>query len=187
MRGPDEDDFTAFVIARQRALQRAAWLLTGDWSAAEDLVAQVLAKMWLNWPRIRRRDDPHVYACRVLVNTQATSRRRRWWGEIPHAEPPEEAPASDAMAADVVLRRAVIDALARLPRRHRQVVVLRYFEDLSESETAAAMGVAVGTVKATTRAAVARLRADPRLGLHTHDEPPNGRAAAAPAGNRGDT
>lgn len=163
-RGRDEDEFAAFVAARQRSLQRTAWLLTGDWAAAEDLVSQALAKTWLSWGRLLRRDQPQVYVYRVMLRLHATAWRRRWRGEVPHAEPPDR-PGPDELAAEAVTRVAVLDALGRLPRRQREVVVLRYFEDLTETQTAAALGVAVGTVKSTTAAAMARLRADPRLGL----------------------
>jgi RNA polymerase sigma-70 factor (sigma-E family) len=154
-----EDEFTAFVVARQRALQRTAWFLTGDWAAAEDLVAEVLVKMWLNWSRIRRRDDPHVYACRVLLNTHASRARRFWRREVPHAEIPDRHD-PDESASAIATRRALLDALRQLPRRQREVIILRYFEDLSEFQTAAAMGIAVGTVKSANAAALARLRLD---------------------------
>ena len=158
----DDDGFTAFVIARQRALQRTAWLLTGDWAAAEDLVSQALAKVWQHWSRIQRRDDPHVYACRVLVNAHASAWRRAWRRELPYAAVPDRR-ALDEPSVAVDTRRAVMDALRRLPRRQREVLVLRYLGDLSEVQTADIMGVAVGTVKSASAAALARLREDARL------------------------
>ena len=76
----EADAFAAFVQARQRALQRTAWLLTGDWALAEDLVQTALARSWPRWDRIRRRDDPEIYVRRVIVNTWATWYRRKMAG-----------------------------------------------------------------------------------------------------------
>src|SRR5450755_971985 len=75
------EGFAQFVAARQRSLHRTAWLLTGDWALAEDLVQMALARSWPRWERIRRRDDPESYVRRVMVNTWSTWRRRRWWGD----------------------------------------------------------------------------------------------------------
>jgi RNA polymerase sigma-70 factor (sigma-E family) len=158
----EDDGFTAFVIARQRALQRIAWLLTGDWAAAEDLVSQALAKVWQHWSRIQRHDDPHVYACRVLVNAHASAWRRAWRRELPYSDVPDRG-GWDEPSTTVDTRRALLDALGRLPRRQREVLVLRYLEDLSEVQTADIMGVAVGTVKSASAAALARLRDDAKL------------------------
>jgi DNA-directed RNA polymerase specialized sigma24 family protein len=79
------EGFARFVEARQRALQRTAWRLTGDRALAEDLVQTALARSWPRWERIRRRDDPEVYIRRVMVNTWASWSRRRWQGERPSA------------------------------------------------------------------------------------------------------
>ena len=80
---PDEaGDFAEFVGARERALQRTAWLLTGEWALAEDLVQTALARTWLRWDRIRRRDSPDIYVRQVIVNTWLTWRRRKWRGEL---------------------------------------------------------------------------------------------------------
>ena len=75
------EGFAQFVEARERALQRTAWLLTGDWALAEDLVQAALVRSWPRWERIRRRDDPEIYVRRVMVNTWASWSRRRWRGE----------------------------------------------------------------------------------------------------------
>src|SRR5580693_4628371 len=85
----DSDGFAQFVDLRQRALQRTAWLLTGDWALAEDLVQTALARTWPRWDRIVRRDDPEVYVRRVMVNTWATWSRRRWRGERASAAVPD--------------------------------------------------------------------------------------------------
>jgi RNA polymerase sigma-70 factor (sigma-E family) len=149
--------FREFVAARSRALLRTAWLLTGDWASAQDLVQTALAKTWPAWDRIRRSDDPEVYVRRVLVTTYATWWRRRWRGESPSAVLPEAPSAADAFEeAD---RRAVVaEALSRLTRGQRAVVVLRYFDDLTEAQTASVLGCSVGTVKSQHARALAALR-----------------------------
>ena len=152
--------FTDFVRVRGPALQRTAFLLTGDWALAEDLLQTALAKSYLRWDRVEVR-DPDAYVRRVLVNTYATWWRRRWRGELPAGELPDLA-IHDGWA-DVDARNALAAALARLPRRMRAVVVLRFHEDLSEAATAAALGVTVGTVKSQTAKALAKLRADTGL------------------------
>lgn len=156
------EEFAEFVVRRERALQRTAWLLTGDWATAEDLVQTALAKSWPRWGRIRRRDDPEVYVRRVMVNTWATWLRRRWRGEVTSAVMPD-GPATVDVAAEVALRLAVRDALASLTERQRAVLVLRVFDDMPESQVAQVLGCAVGTVKSTMSQALARLRDDPRL------------------------
>ena len=152
--------FTDFVRARGPALQRTAYLLTGDWALAEDLLQAALAKSYLKWDRLRTQ-EPEAYVRRVLVNTYASWWRRRWRGELPHAVLPDEA-ASDGWA-DVDARAALADALARLPRRMRAVVVLRFHEDMTEAAVADALGISVGTVKSQTAKALAKLRADAGL------------------------
>jgi RNA polymerase sigma-70 factor (sigma-E family) len=156
------DGFALFVEARQRGLQRTAWLLTGDWALAEDLVQTALARSWPRWERIKRRDDPEVYVRRVMVNTWASWNRRRWRGEQPSAAVPDGQAPGD-MAAEVAVRVAVQGALGSLTDRQRAVLVLRVFDDLSEAQVAQVLGCAIGTVKSTMARAVARLRQDPRM------------------------
>ena len=81
--GAEAEGFAQFVEARQRALQRTAWLLTGDWGLAEDLVQTALVRSWPRWERIRRRDDPEIYVRRAMVNCWASWRCRRWWASSP--------------------------------------------------------------------------------------------------------
>lgn len=152
--------FTEFVRGRGPALQRTAFLLTGDWALAEDLLQTALARSYLRWDRIGLH-DPDAYVRRVLVNTYSSWWRRRWRGEVPYEVLPD-APVPDRWA-DVDARRALADALARLPRRMRAVVVLRFHEDLTEAATAEALGVSVGTVKSQCAKALAKLRADAGL------------------------
>jgi RNA polymerase sigma-70 factor (sigma-E family) len=154
--------FARFVDARQQALQRTAWLLTGDWALAEDLVQTALARSWPRWERIRRRDDPEIYVRRVMVNTWSTWYRRRSRGERPSGIVLDRAAPSD-VAAEVTIRLAVRGALGVLTDRQRAVVVLRLFDDLSEAQVAQVLGCPVGTVKSQLSRALARLRADPAL------------------------
>lgn len=154
--------FEAFVETRERALQRTAWLLTGDRVLAEDLVQTALARTWPHWERIKRRDDPEVYVRRVMVNTWSTWRRRRWHREEVVEFVPDSAAPTD-VAAEVAVRVAVRKALGMLTDRQRAVVVLRVFDDLSEVQVAQVLGCALGTVKSTMSAALAKLRDDSRL------------------------
>ena len=164
-----EEGFVEFVDQRQRALQRTAWLLTGDWALAEDLVQTALARTWPRWGRIRRRDDPEIYVRRVMINTWASWSRRKWRGERPGADLPDSAAPGD-LAADTVTRLAVRGALGSLTDRQRAVIVLRVFDDLTEVQTAEVLGCAVGTVKSTMSQALARLRGDRGLAELTERE-----------------
>lgn len=163
--------FRAYVVARSSALLRTAYLLTGNRADAEDLVQTTLAKTYLSWDRIRDREAIDGYVRRTMVNTQ-TSFWRRKRPESLYDDPPEQ-PARDAHA-DADLHDALWTALAALPRKQRAMVVLRYYEDLSEAETARLLGVSTGTVKSTTSRALAKLRDDASL----RDDP----RAALPAG-----
>ena len=154
--------FRAWVVARSPALLRTAYLLTGSRPDAEDLLQTSLAKTCLAWGRIRDREARDAYVRRVMVNTQTSFWRRRRLDERPTAALPERGEARDA-TADLDLHDALWAALAALPRRQRAAVVLRYYEDLSEAETADVLGVSVGTVKSTTSRALARLRTDAAL------------------------
>lgn len=158
----NEADFAAFVAARYAALVRTAVLLGCPQSDAEDAVQDVLASCFRSWHRVARADSPDAYAHRVLVNRLARRAGRRWRGELPHASPPEVAAAADH-AGEVAVAETVRAALGRLGRDQRAVVVLRYFADLTEAQTADALGVAVGTVKSRASRALAQLAQDPAL------------------------
>lgn len=152
--------FDSFVRARGPALWRTAWLLTGDGHLAEDLVQTALSRSWKHWTRVTASDGVpgfEAYVRRVLVNTWSAWWRRKWRGEVPSATLPETG------VADPVLSRDVLDALAALPRGQRAVIVLRYFDDLTEKQAAAALGCSVGTVKSQAARALAALRASPLL------------------------
>ena len=162
--------FQAYVVARSGALLRTTYLLTGSRTDAEDLLQTALAKTYLAWDRIREREAVDGYVRRVMVNTQTSVWRRRRVDEYPTDALPERADTRDA-TEDSDLHDALWTALAALPAKQRAMVVLRYYEDLSEAETARVLGVAVGTVKSTTSRALLRLRdatglrEDPRLAL----------------------
>jgi len=151
----EAEGFAQFVEGRRRALLRTAWLLTGDWALAEDLVQTALVRSWPRWERIWRRGDPEMYVRRVLVNTWAGWRRRRWRAEQPSESVPDS-PAAGDLAGEAALRVAVRGALGCLSDRQRAVLVLRVFDDLSEAQVAEVLGCAVGTVKSTMARAVAR-------------------------------
>ncbi len=156
------EGFAQFVEARERALQRTAYLLTGDWALAEDLVQTALARAWPRWERITRRDDPEIYVRKVLVNTWTTWTRRRWRGERPSAAVPDSAAAGD-VAEEVTVRIGLRGALESLTPRQRAVLVLRIYDDLPEAQVAHVLNCAVGTVKATMSQALSKLRENPQL------------------------
>ena len=164
------EDFRTYVVGRSPALLRTAYLLTGSRADAEDLLQTALAKAYLSWDRIRDREAVDGYVRRIMVNTQTSWWRRRRVDEHPTDELPEPGSGRD-VTADLDLHDALWSALARLPRRQRAMVVLRYYEDLSEAETAQVMGVSVGTVKSTTSRALTKLREDTSLLTGTSNDP----------------
>jgi RNA polymerase sigma-70 factor (sigma-E family) len=148
-------EFDDFVAARYAALVRSAALLTGDHHEAEDLVQGALVKAVAVWRRIA--DDPEPYVRRIMVNDNI-SRWRRHRGRLVVSEDPAAGRDPVHRADDADQRLDLAAALATLAPRQRTVLVLRYFEDLTERETADLMGTSVGTVKSQTRDALARLR-----------------------------
>ena len=151
--------FEAYVAAHGRALWRTAWLLTGDAHRAEDLVQTALLKCWRRWDRIATDASVDGYVRRSMVTTYTDWRRRKWAGEIP-SWPLPDAPESNA---DLMVRHDVLSALAQLPRRQRAVIILRFYDDLTERETADALNISVGTVKSQTARALATLRSSKLL------------------------
>ena len=155
--------FDDYVSARGADLLRTAWLLTGDHQRAEDLVQTALGKVWPHWARITRDGSGSydAYVRRVMMTTYIAWWRRRWNGEYPTAALPEQ-PTTDR---DLDQRRDLLTALAALPKGQRAVVVLRYFEDLTEAQTAELLGCTVGTVKSQASRALATLRQCPALAV----------------------
>ncbi|WP_109506237.1 SigE family RNA polymerase sigma factor [Nocardioides speluncae] len=150
MAGPEE--FEEFVAARTAALLRTAYLLTGNHHDAEDLVQTALVKVVPHWRRIN--GNPEAYVRRILVHENVSRWRRRRWREVSS----ERAPEPRAPSEPTDERLALQQALAKLAPRQRAVIVLRYFDDQTEAETARLLGVSVGTVKSQTRDALTRLR-----------------------------
>ena len=151
-----ENAFRELVAVRGDALARTAFLLTGDWARAEDLVQSALATTWSHWRSLREPAAAEAYTRRCMARLATSWWRRRWRGEVPTAELPDVAARSPYDDVDVAT--TVSRALAQLTARQRAVVVLRYFDDLSEVATAASLGCAVGTVKSVHSAAIAKLR-----------------------------
>ncbi|HEX6249243.1 MAG TPA: SigE family RNA polymerase sigma factor [Nocardioidaceae bacterium] len=172
-------DFDEFVVARSGALLRTSYLLTRDHGLAEDLLQTALAKAWFAWSRIE--GDPEPYVRKVIVNTYSSWWRRKWRGEQPSDDVPETTRADHADGSAGA--HDLWEALGRLPRRQRAVIVLRYFEDLTEAETARLLECSVGTVKSQASKALAKLRVDPSLetGAHQRDHAP-----ATPTSGGGD-
>ncbi|GAA1479310.1 SigE family RNA polymerase sigma factor [Nocardioides aestuarii] len=155
MSGPEaHEGFEQFVASRRAALLRSAYLMTGDLHDADDLVQVTLVKAVGAWDRIADRPEPYV---RRILAREATNRwRRRRWRELPTADLPDSAASTGRDPDDVDL---LDRALATLSPRQRAVVVLRYYDDLTERDTADALGISVGTVKSHARDALTRLRA----------------------------
>ena len=161
-------DFESWLAAREHALQRTALLLTGDPHSAQDLVQNTLTKLYLAWDRIEQRDRVDAYARRVLVNEHRSTWRRPWRRhEVTTDVLPE--PAAKSFEHEVE-RDAVWAFVASLPPRQRAVIVLRYYEDLTESETADLLGITRGTVKSQAHKGLAALRAT--VGDHPAIDPP---------------
>jgi RNA polymerase sigma-70 factor (sigma-E family) len=169
-RGRTRVEFERFVDTCAGELLRTGYLIVWDLEEAEDLVQETLLRVARRWPRVRRMDQPVAYARRILVNlaindAKRRSRRRR------ELEPPDGAPleaqadeAAAGMYEALDARAELLGALAVLPPRQRAVLVLRYFEDLSEAQTAHTLNCSVGTVKSAASRGLARLR-------ETFDEP----------------
>jgi RNA polymerase sigma-70 factor (sigma-E family) len=153
----DDDAFRAFVEANGATLLHAARLLTGDHHRGEDLVQTALTRLYLKWDRV---DAPLAYARKALVTAHIDSTRRRWWGERPTEVLPELASAESAETDEVDERDELRRLLGGLAARERAVVVLRYYCDMSEQDTASTLGMPVGTVKSTCSRALARLRVE---------------------------
>jgi RNA polymerase sigma-70 factor (sigma-E family) len=154
-RPPTDEQFTELVHASWASLYRTAYLMLGDHAEAEDLVQTALAKTYATWHRVREVEAAGGYARTVLVNTAASWFRKRSWR---NERPSERLPDAGYEHADGTDRPTVIAALATLPPRQRAVVVLRYYEDLSVAQVAAALGCSDGTVKSQTSEALAKLR-----------------------------
>jgi RNA polymerase sigma-70 factor (sigma-E family) len=148
-----EAGFADFVAQWSPALLRVAFLLTGDRGLAEDLLQTALLKTSRRWSRLADHQAAYPYVRRVLVTTYASWRRRRRVGEVLTDRMPEHLGADEEMAPG-----QAVAALESLPPRMRAVIVLRFYEDLSEADTAAALGCSIGSVKSQASRGLARLR-----------------------------
>lgn len=167
-----EAEFTAFLHARQAALLRTAYLLTGDHASAEDLVQTALAKLYLAWDKVEARESVDAYVRRILINEHNS-----WWRrafkrrEVTTAELPVR---GSTDTYDEGLAAEVWKFVRSLPDRQRAVVVLRYYEGLSEAEIADILGISPGTVKSQASRALGTLRqrAPQSLNPHAHEDGP---------------
>jgi len=153
-----ETRFREFVALHGPGLQRLARVLTATGADGEDLVQTVLASVYVSWGRVQNVEEPVAYVRRMLINAAADGhRRRRRRPELLQAVPADGADHRDRLR-QVDERELVRSWLARLPARQRAVVVLRFLDDVSEQDTAAALGISVGAVKSHTSRALHRLR-----------------------------
>lgn len=150
------DEFEQFVVARQAHWLRTAYMLSGQWHAAEDLVQSVLERLYVTWPKVAAAASPDAYVRRSLVNAFLSEKRRPWRREsaVPDMSRDEAAPADP-----VDDRLLLIQALRSVPPKQRTVLVLRFWEDLGVAETAELMHCAPGTVKSQTSEGLRALRA----------------------------
>ena len=161
----EREEFTRWAQAAQPQLLRGAVLLTGDQQRAEDLVQEALTKVAIRWSRLRS-TSPHAYARKVIYHDHISSWRKRRHEVLTATEvdEPQARPEPER-------RILVLEALRALTPRQRAVIVLRYFDDLTERETADVLGVSVGTVKSQTHLSLRRLReAAPELAEFLHEE-----------------
>ncbi|GAA2060564.1 SigE family RNA polymerase sigma factor [Catenulispora yoronensis] len=156
MKAEDEAEFRQFVAGRWTRLVHAAVLLTGDRGHAEDLAQAALVRVFSSWSRVRAAHDMDAYTMRILINQNKNRFRKRRVDEDLTDAPPDRG--SEDPTAHLEQRALLWAALAALPKRQREVVVLRYWEDYSEAQTAAILGCSVGTVKSQAAKALAKLR-----------------------------
>ena len=149
------EDYIEFAAVEMTRLRRTAFLLCGDWHAAEDLTQIALTRTLLAWRRINKRENAHAYAHRTLVNAYLGQRKTLRSGEVPIPSVPDTAghPATND------LRMVLLDALATLPPQARAIVVLRYWEDQSVEQVAELLRCSTGTVKSQSARALQKLRA----------------------------
>lgn len=162
-------EFGEFVQGSWARLAGLAELLTGDPHRACDLVQSALERCYPRWASIRER-DPYGYVRRAVVNAH-----NDWWRRLGRRELPSAALPDRTLPGDLAVEHAQHDAVQRaldgLSRRERSVIVLRYYEDLSETQIAAVLGVAAGTVKSTAARALGKLRVSADLADDVADDP----------------
>jgi RNA polymerase sigma-70 factor (sigma-E family) len=162
------EGFREFFAARRRALSRTAFLLTGDRAEAEDLLQEALTKTVARWPKVSAGDNPEGYVRQVMLNeVRSRWRRRRRGSEHPTGEFADQVGGRE-LESDAIDRSVLAGALRRLTPKQRSVLYLRFYEDMSEAETAEMLGCAIGTVKSQTHDALVKLR---RLAPELVDDP----------------
>ena len=161
MRDRERGEYVDFVTDHYTGLCRTAYLLTGDHATAEDVVQSALTRAFVHWGRVRRTDHPYAYVRRMVVNEVTSLRRRRWSRELVLVDTGRlsSAPVQAGPEDAVVDRHDLGAALALLTTRQRAVVVLRYYDGLSEAEIADVLGIRPGSVKGHARAGLAALSA----------------------------
>jgi RNA polymerase sigma-70 factor (sigma-E family) len=157
MRAKDEVDFTAFVVGASGRLQRMAYAVCGDRPLAEDAVQAAWVKAYRNWPRVRDANSPEAYVRKMVVNQLLSWRRRRSWSTTTASGRGGE-PSRASHENDVVDHDLVWSAVGSLPPRQRAVIVLRYYEGMTEVEIAEILRIRPGTVKSQSSAALTHLR-----------------------------
>lgn len=158
--------FDDLVDARSPSLLRTAYLLTGNWSNAEDLLQSAFAKTWFRWRRIEDPQAGEAYVRQVMYTTYCKWYRRKWRGEISTGYLPDTQETVDAYSR-VDDQQGLGRALAELTPKTRAILVLRFFEDLTEAQVAHLLGCSIGTVKSTTHRGLARLRESAQLQFPT--------------------
>ncbi|MGC0417737.1 SigE family RNA polymerase sigma factor [Embleya sp. AB8] len=164
MSGPMSADFEEFAQVRGGQLLRTAYLLTGDWHLAEDLVQETFAKLYRKWRRVRTMKSPVAYAHTTLVRTFLSMQRLKRSSEYPSEYVPDTAARE---RGDIELRLTLMTGLAGMSPSDRAVLVLRYWEDRSVEETAEILRISPGAVRVRAKRALARLRTTLGSGLHT--------------------
>jgi RNA polymerase sigma-70 factor (sigma-E family) len=177
-----DEGFDAFMTERWPHVLRSAYLLTGDRHDAEDLAQAAFVRVCAAWGRVRRADNPEAYLQRVLVNCNHERFRKRRVPEQPVAAVPEGRRVVRDHADVHGERSALMAALADLGPRQRAVIVLRFFEDLTEAQTAGVLGCSVGTVKSQSAKALQRLRAHGQMADFAKSAGVGGASAGTPAG-----
>jgi RNA polymerase sigma-70 factor (sigma-E family) len=159
MKAERDEEFREFMHGRWPVMVRLAYALTGDQGHAEEVAQTAFAKAYANWPRVTRAGDPDAYIRQIVINENRNRFRKRRVRELSS----DNLPDTPIPGIDLDSRAALLDALKALGPRQRAVVVLRYWLDLTETETATALGCSVGTVKSQASRALATLRTNAHL------------------------
>jgi RNA polymerase sigma-70 factor (sigma-E family) len=156
-------EFSEFAHSRWASLVRLGYGISGDHGLAEDLAQTALASAHASWSRLRKADDPDAYLRKILLNAHRSTFRKRRVSEVLTESPPDDVLAAPDPAGQHGEREAIIAALLALPSRQRQVIVLRFWLDLTDAQVAEALGCSVGTVKSQASRALAKLRGNAEL------------------------